>query len=107
MAVTGMFKTFFVVWTTRGIIVELIKYDLEFLTRLLHNLKIFFKSYMVKVLLHIRSIFFCSLCDNVIFESEELTPESDENGVCCDLCRGWSHFKCCDVQNIGDTEEWL
>jgi hypothetical protein len=107
MAVTGIFKTFFVVWTTRGIFVELIKYDLEFLTPLLHNLKIFFKSYMVKVLLHIRSIFFRSLCDKVIFESGELTPESDENGVCCDLCGGWSHFKCCNVQNIGDTEEWL
>jgi hypothetical protein len=83
MAVTGMFKTYFVVWTTRGIFVELIKYDLEFWTRLLHNLEIFFKSYMVKVLLHIKSIFFCSLCDKVIFESEELTPESDENSVCC------------------------
>ncbi|CAB3983490.1 Chromatin modification-related png2 [Paramuricea clavata] len=41
MAVTGMFKTFFIVWTTRRIFVELIKYDLEFWTRLLHNLEIF------------------------------------------------------------------
>jgi hypothetical protein len=42
---------------------------------------------MVKVLLHIKSIFFCSLCDKTISDGEELGLIS--NAV------------------IGDTEEWL
>ena len=51
----------------------------------LQKLGVFFKSYMVKVLLEIQTIYFCPTCEKVILEGHEIPEDSDENSVCCDV----------------------
>lgn len=64
---------------------------------------VFFKSYELKVLLGLQTIYFCPVCSKVILEGEELPQSSLDNSVCCDQCSAWFHFKCVDIENIEEN----
>ena len=88
MAITGSSRCFFVVWTTQELHVEIVHFDAVFWGSVLQKLDVFFKSYMVKVLLGIQTIYFCPTCEKVILEGHEIPEGSDEKN--CVLWCVWS-----------------
>ena len=58
MGVCGISKCYFLVWTLRGLHIELIEYDPGFWPNVLLKLELFFKSYMAKVMLGLHVIYF-------------------------------------------------
>ena len=92
MAAKSLSKLYFVVCTTKELHVELIHFDDSFWDNIIPKLDVFFKSYMAKVLLGLRNIYFCPTCEKVILEGEELPENSPDNSICCDHCGAWFHF---------------
>ena len=58
MGVCGIPKCYFLVWTLRGLHIELIEYDPGFWPNVLLKFELFFKSYMAKVMLGLHVIYF-------------------------------------------------
>ena len=67
------------------------------------NLTIFFKGYICPVLLGLKEIVFCGVCDNVLLESHEISEKEEQNfnSVQCNSCQLWYHLKC---ENLSVTE---
>lgn len=108
MAASGCEKGYFIVWTTKSLFFELIGFDRSLWDKVERNLDLFFKAYVLKVMLGIESICFCPSCDKPVLEKEELSEtEKEEESVCCDHCGCWFHFKCVNVKNIHPDSEWL
>lgn len=107
MAAKSLSKLYFVVWTTKELHVELIHFDSTFCNSYLPQVDVFFKSYMVKVLLSMRIIYYCPTCEKVILEGEEVPENSPENSVCWDHCGGWFHFGCAQITDIEENQEWF
>lgn len=67
-------KAFFTVWTPVGSpLVNLVEFDEFHWDEVYRNLILFFKLYVAKVLLGIRELHFCPLCEKRILESNEIT----------------------------------
>ena len=64
MAAKSLSKLNFVVWTTKELHVELLHFDDSFWDNIILKLDVFFKSYMAKVLLGLRNVYFCPTCEN-------------------------------------------
>ena len=58
MGVCGIRKCYFLVWSLRGLHIELIEFDPGFWPNVLLKLELFFKSYMAKVMLGLHVIYF-------------------------------------------------
>ena len=64
MAITGRKKTYFVVWTRVGDpFIELIHFDQDHWDKIRNNLMIFFKSFVLDVLLGLKTLFVCPIFD--------------------------------------------
>ena len=62
MAITGYNRTYFVVFTTKNIVVEYTEFDKDCWKNMLPNFIVFFKTYVQPYLLGISQIFICPMC---------------------------------------------
>jgi len=100
-------KTFFVVWTPVGSLIELIMFDELHWDEVYRNLILFFKLYLAKVLLGIRELHFCPVCEKRILEPKEFSARqaSKENSISCSDCHHWYHWPCMGV--TGHLAAWI
>ena len=80
MAITGYNRTYFVVFTTKDIVVEYIEFDKDCWKKMLPNLRVLFKTYVQPYLLGITQIFICPMCDDPCLNSNEFESE-EENSI--------------------------
>ena len=85
MWLCGVSHAYFVVWTTAGRpLYEKIKLGNEFITKVVNNLTLFYKSYVLPCMLGYQNIFQCPKCEKVMLEDKEISNPSKENSICCD-----------------------
>ena len=100
MAVSKTKKCFFCVLTGQGMpFVEIIEFDCTLWNEVEQDLVLFYKNYVAKVLLGIRTIYYCPECQKLCLDYGEIEKD-EENVVCCDKCDLWFHWGC-----VGFTEE--
>lgn len=102
--------SFFIVWTEgHKPFYERIEYDQVFCDKVVTNLTVFYKSYVLPCLLRYRSIFQCPKCEKVILEEQEINQAAHENSVCCDNCGTWWHLQCAGLttQCAEALDSWL
>ena len=88
-------QAYFVVWTRIGEpMIEKIKFNQSHWKKVLHNLCIFFKSYVAKYLLGFEELHFCPLCDSLCLPAPEVDPKKKEQSVFCKVCEQHYHAKC-------------
>ena len=109
MAAKGCRRSHFVVWTHKELYCEEISFDEEFWAEVVQALEAFFKTYLVKYLLHLKDIYFCPICEREILDAEELSDHDElEHSVCCSRCGCWFHFGCVPGSHISDCDpNWL
>ena len=110
MWVCGANHGFFIVWTLGGQpLYERVELDLEFCLKVVNNITLFYKSFVLPCLLGYRDIFECPKCDKVILESDEISDSANENSVCCDRCSTWWHLPCAELSvNSADAlDSWI
>ena len=78
MALTVYTKSYFVVWTKNDFLVELINFDREHWEKIYTNLKVFFKLYMVKALLHIELLTYCGKCEKVLLNENKMSENEEK-----------------------------
>ena len=94
MAVAKANKCFFCVWTGQGLLfVESISFDDTMWREAEQDLVLFYKNYVAKVLLGIRTIYYCPECQKLCLDDGEIEKD-EENVVCCDKCDLWFHWGC-------------
>ena len=105
-ALLGANYAFFVVWTPIGDpFIEKIDFDSSHWAELERNAKIFFKSYVVSVLLKRREILFCATCENPCLEPEEM--DGTEGCIIeCSTCLLWHHWSCVDL-STSPKGDWI
>ena len=97
MWLAGLSHAYFVVQTQGGnVFVEKIELDSDYITPIVRDAGLFFKTYVLPVLLGYRSLYFCASCDKVVLEQSEVNTD-EENSVCCDSCDLWWHMSCANV----------
>ena len=107
MALVGCSHGYFVVWTTKGPpFIQKVMFDCDFWKTILEDLVFFFKGYVVKVLLGIESVTYCSKCRKLCLEPGEF-EDSDENSVQCDICEQWHHWGCENFDEENDVDSWV
>ena len=106
MAVKPCELGYFVVYTTKDLFVEEIRFDKAYWELILNNLDIFFKSYVLRVLLGFTDIYLCPQCEQVVLEEPEITAP-EQNSVCCDRCSSWYHYQCVGISCAPKDQEWL
>ena len=80
LAISGCNKAYFVVWTTVGEpFVEIIQYDKKYWQTVFTNIQLFFKTFMVPVLLGIKPLVYCPKCEKVCSEPDEITNPEDNS----------------------------
>ena len=99
MALTEADECFFVVWTSKLLLVEIIKFDLNHWSRVETNLELFYKCYVCPAILFITPITFCAKCDKPVFQEKELLPKEQNtlSKVQCADCCCWYHKQCTGV----------
>ena len=91
MGVSGYLHTYFCVWTLKGeLFTEIIQFDAALWNDVISKLIVFFKSYLQRVMLRLRPIEFCLVCENVCLEPDEFDDE-EENSINYDTCGNWYH----------------
>ena len=95
MALTGHQTTYFVVWTLKGQpLIEKIAFDQHLWQDVVSKLVIFFKGYVQRVLLGLRPLCFCSVCEKPCLEPDEFESGDNKESVQCDFCQIWCHCIC-------------
>ncbi|XP_022792263.1 uncharacterized protein LOC111331423 [Stylophora pistillata] len=90
MALTGLQTTYFVVWTLKGQpLVEKIDFDINLWKDIIAKLVIFFKGYVQRVLLGLRPLCFCLVCEKPCLEPEEFDCGNSEESIQCESCQIW------------------
>ena len=112
MAVTGSKFGYFVVWINNDLIFEKVQFDEAHWNKVEQNLSIFFKAYVCPVLLQMKQLYFCGVCEEVLLNNNEIETKEEEkyNSVQCDQCLLWFHIKCVGISVIEAEnlqEEWL
>jgi hypothetical protein len=110
MWVCGASHSFFVVWTLgHRPLYEEIKLDKDFMTKLINNLTMFYKAYVVPCILGYRDILQCPKCEKVILEEAEINCTATENSICCDACNTWWHLPCAGLTElcVESLDTWL
>jgi len=98
MALTGHQTTYFVVWTLKGQpLIEKIPFDLNLWQDVVSKLIIFFKSYVQRVLLGLRPLCYCVVCEKECLEPDEFESGENEESVQCDCCQVWFHCTCVGI----------
>ena len=99
IALSGCKKTYFVVWTIKGArLIEVINFEAQRWKTVLPNLiyLFFFKTYVQRVLLGLRDLYYCPACDKVCLELDDF-EEDNENSLQCESCSHWYHWGCVGV----------
>ena len=102
---------YFVVWTSKDLIVELTEPNDPHYQNVERSLSIFFRSYICPILLGYKELSFCAKCEKVLLEQNEIEKGQDEidhNSIQCDQCMCWYHYKCQalqlkDANTLGDN----
>ena len=104
----GCNQGYFVVWTPKECISLPISPDPSHFQKVSINLEVFFKSYLVPILLNFRQLYYCGRCSKVLLNSEELADnEQHLTQICCDECGRWYHCTCEGVvPDIDIDGEW-
>ena len=68
----------FVVWTSKDLIVELIKPNDPYYQNVERSLSIFFRSYICPILLGYKELSFCAKCEKVVLEQNEIEKGQNE-----------------------------
>lgn len=94
MGISGYHKTYFCVWTSKGdLFLEVIQFDIALWNDIVAKLIVFFKSYLQRVMLHVRPLAFCLTCEKVCLEPDEF-DECEHNSINCECCDMWYHWNC-------------
>ncbi|XP_015780693.1 PREDICTED: uncharacterized protein LOC107358609 [Acropora digitifera] len=110
MWVTGTNHGYLIVWTkVHKPLYERVEFNREYFRVVLNNVTLFYKTYVLPVLLGYRDIYQCPKCDKVILEEPEITDMSVENSVCCDTCSTWWHLPCANLlEDAAESlESWM
>ena len=96
MAITEIYKCYFVVWTTVDLHCESITFDKDHWLKVAVNLEVFFKSFVCPALLFIKPLVYCAYCDKILLQENEIdSSEEDQlNSIQCDKCGCWFQLKC-------------
>ena len=89
---------YFVVWTSKHLIVELIEPNDTYYQNVEFSLNIFFRSYICPILLGYKELPFCVKCEKVLLEQNKIEKQNQ-----CDHCMCWYHYKC-QVLQLKDAE---
>lgn len=106
MKAYNMSKCFFVVWSPIGLpFIDVVDLDEGHWDEVYRNLLLFFKLYLAKVLLGVRVLRFCPICEKRILETNEIPPKKSlqENGIQCCSCCHWYHWLCVSVTTLPDS----
>jgi len=108
MWVVGASHSFFIVWTEgHKPFYEVIKYDSNLCVRVVNNITLFYKAYVLPCLLGYRNVYACPKCSKCILEESEMNNPESENSVCCDSCSLWWHIDCAGSPDIESEDEWI
>jgi hypothetical protein len=89
-------------------VVEEVLFSKDHWEEVQRNIIIFFKTYVVKVLLGIRPLEFCPCCDKPCLEPDEIMENDDRvNSISCDSCSMWYHWSCVSITSSQDTEKQM
>ena len=85
--------------TSKSLLVEIIKFDINHWSRVETNLELFYKCYVCPAILFITPITFCAKCDKPVFQEKELLPKEQNtlSKVQCADCCCWYHKQCTGV----------
>ncbi|XP_053373009.1 uncharacterized protein LOC128546478 [Mercenaria mercenaria] len=107
MAVTGIHRSMFVVWSGVGCpLLVPIKFCESHWRSLLPSLVNFFKAYILPHLFGEEEFTFCPVCSDICLPCGEITISSD-NSICCNTCQLWFHWKCVNLTHSQVPEEWF
>ena len=105
MWVCGVSHSFFVVWTLGyPPLYKEIMLDTAFMTKVINNLTLFYKAYVVPCMLGYRNLLQCPKCEKVILDLAELNVTATERSICCDTCNTWLCFSCL-IDNAGPIDD--
>lgn len=106
MWVIGINYGYFIVWIkVYKLLYERVEFNREYFSVVLNNIILFYKIYVLLVLLGYRDIYQCLKCDKVILEELEIIDMLVENSICCDICSIWWYLLC--VNFLQDVVELL
>lgn len=75
-------------------LVEKIDFDINLWKDIIAKLVIFFKGYVQRVLLGLRPLCFCFVCEKPCLEPEEFDSGNSEESIQCESCQMWLHCLC-------------
>ena len=109
MGVTDIKECYFVVWTTKDLLVLKISFNKKHYTKEFRNLQIFYRTYVCPALLNFKSITFYGKCDQVLLEESEINSEEETqlSSIECDLCEASFHFKWENVSDLSSETGWI
>ena len=108
--VCGVRYSFFVVWTLGYLpLYEEIMLDTAFMTKVINNLTLFYKAYVVPCMLGYHNLLQCPKCEKVILDLAELNVTATERSICCDICKIWWHLPCAGLTEVfaESLDTWL
>ncbi|XP_046864652.1 uncharacterized protein LOC124459175 [Xenia sp. Carnegie-2017] len=110
MWVCGVHHSFFVVWTLgHQPLYEEIELDMAFMTNVVNNLTIFYKTYVMPCILGYRDLLQCSKCEKVILDEAEINCPATERSVTCVTCNTQWHLPCAGLTErcLSSIDSWL
>ena len=108
MGVKGASNGYFMVWTPTGEpLIQKLMFDTEHFHELERNAVIFFKSYIIPVLLKVKEIWYCPSCGEPCLEEGEIN-RPEEQSVKCTSCSLWYHYPCAGIRSDPcNIDNWL
>ena len=110
MWVCGVSHCFFY-WVAEGHgpLYETIQFDAAYCSRVVNNLTLFYKTYVLPCMLGYRDILLCPKCEKVILEKEEINQPAAESSICCSTCGTWWHLPCAGITQLcaESLDSWL
>ena len=74
--------------------------DTAFMTKVIKNLTLFYKAYVVPCMLGYRNLLQCPKCEKVILDLAELNVTATERSICCDTYKTWWHLPCVGLTEV-------
>ena len=103
MALTRASHAYFVVWTTTDLHIEGIAFSDDHWKRLHSCATLFFRSYVLPVLLEKRELGICPKCNCLVLEEDEI-DQLGMQSVCCEDCNTWWHWECAGITSSEEVE---
>ena len=108
MALLGVKKGYFVVWTRMGVWYEVIDFDPKLWHDVYFHLEIFFQKFIQKHLLNVDSFTYCGICNKVLLLNDEINESEKvkEERISCTSCLISFHCKCHKDVGVVQTDNW-